>query len=463
MENETRNKSNKPSLFTWDKLKFFYSSFKQIVSSIYNKIRLRRTPIFKSMIISFILLIIGYFVNNSSLFTGENTFKMYLFEKLSHCFDSNENDSIPSIPSDIAYFNIAYDKCLTPVYDGNGDSIGQTQITDRYKINSFLKLLKKCDNYKFVVLDVFLDSIDNDSFQNESLAETIASFGNRIIPVDRDDATFAYPQLKHLTSKAKFNVTKISKAFSRYKYMYGEEATIPLRLYQSLNPNAEYRRIGLLDWANISPYIQDIFSLYFLDNKLIQNSLFLQFDKHSIADEIHYVLDNDSTIVDYAYRYVGEFVGDNIENPEILLSKNVNNKIVIIGELSKDGSDSHSTYMDQKKGSEILVKAYHSICDDLLSVSLTYQLFWFVIFFAVCFTIINDKPLLQRFSITNYISNKLICFLLSLISYSTFLSSAIVLDYFIFNRAYSLVIPILFFTLLKLYIQYKRYDQNCVK
>ncbi|MBQ8422669.1 MAG: hypothetical protein IJY36_00215 [Coprobacter sp.] len=428
-------------------------TFRKRAFYFYNKLEAERKTLFKSTVFSSVLLIIGYFVNNSSLFTGEATFKMHLFENLSLCFDSNDNDSIPS---DIAYFNIAYDKCLSPVFI-NGDSIGLAQISDRYKINSFLKLLKKCDNYKLIVLDVFLDSIDNARFQNDSLAETIVSFGNRIILADRDDATFAYPQLKHLTSKAKYNVTKISKAFSRYKYMYGEEATIPLRLYQCLNSNVEYRRIGLLDWCNISPYIQDIFSLYFLNNKLIQNSLFLQFDKYTIAGYKKVITKDGSKLELYDYYNVGYILDNNIENVDILLSDYIDNKIVFIGDLSKDETDSHSTYMDTKKGSEILVKAYHSISDSLLLVSFPYILFWFIIFSLICFLIISDKPLVQRFKISDFISNKLTCFLISLISYSTLLSLAMLCDYFVFNRSYSLTIPIIFFTLLKLYIQYKKY------
>lgn len=428
-------------------LSVIYNCFLQFCSNFFAL----RKSILISMGFSVMLIIIGYFVNNSSLFTGEAASKMYIFEKLSQCFDNNN-----SVSSDIVYFNVGYDKCLTPVYV-NGDSIGQILITDRNKINSFLKLLKQNGSYKFIVLDVFLDSIDNAHFQKDSLAETLANFDGRIILADRDNATFAYPHLYYLTSKAKYNVTKISKAFSRYKYMYGEDITIPLCLYKNLNPNSEYKRIGLFDWINLSPYIQDVFSLYFLDDQLVQNSLFLHFDEYTIIKS-QKVKSEDGTILDfYDYYNIGEFIDGDMVNADILLSDYVKDKIVVIGDLSGN-SDSHGTYMDTKCGSEILVKAYHSINDNLLSVSFSYILFWFIIFAFVCFLIINDKPLIQRFKISNFISNKLISFLLSLFSYSTLISLAMLYDYFIFNRTYSLVIPITFFSILKLYIQYKRYD-----
>ena len=433
---------------------FLNNFFLNLCSNFLNQ----RKPILISMWFSAILIFIGYFVNNSSLFTGEAASKMFLFEKLSQCLNKN---NIDSAATDIVYFNVAYDKCLTPVYV-NGDSVGQAQITDRQKINAFLNLLKQCNNYKFIILDVFFDSIDNNRFLNDSLPKTLASFDNKIIVADRDAATFAYPQLKHLTSKAKYNVTKISKSFSRYKYMYSDETTIPLHLYKSLNPSSEYKRIGLLDWMNISPFVQDIFSLYFLDGQLIQNSLFLHFDEHSIIKS-QKVQAEDETILDiYDYYNIGEFVGDNMVNANLLLSDYVKDKIVVIGDLSGT-SDSHGTYMDIKCGSEILVKAYHSINNNLLSISFLYLLFWFIIFTFVCLLIISNKPLIQRFKITDYISNKLICFLISLLSYSTLISTAMLCDYFIFERTYSLAIPIIFFSILKLYIQYKRYDQNCIK
>lgn len=433
----------------------FISFVYNCVLQLWTKVSTRKKTILRSMGFSATLIVIGYFINNSSLFTGEAAFKMYMFEKFSKCFDNNSNNSVPN---DIVYFNIAYDRCLTPVYV-NGDSIGLTQVTDRHKLNSFLKLIKRYDNYKFVILDVFLDSIDNSCYKNDSLAETLASFDNRIILADRDNATFAYPHLKHLTSKAKYNVTKISKAFSRYKYMYGDEPTIPLCMYYKQNPNSEYKRIGLLDWVNISPYIQDVFSLYFLDGQLVQNSLFLQFDEYSVAKS-QKVMAEDGTILDlYDYYNVGEFVDDNIVNADILLSDYIKDKIVVIGDLSGN-SDSHGTYMDTKCGSEILVRAYHSLNENLILVSFPYILFWFIIFTIVSYRILSDKPLIQRFRISDYVSNKLICFVISLISYSTLISLAMLIEYFVFNRTYSLTIPILFFTILKLFIQYKKYDKN---
>jgi hypothetical protein len=427
------------------------------ILSLWNKLKLRRKQILFSMGFSCVLIFIGYFVNNSSLFTGEAAHKMYILEKISKYIGIPQSDSIPN---DVVYFNIGYDKCLTPVVV-NGDTVGVTQITDRYKVNSFLKLLRKCNNYKYIVLDVFFDKKDNATFPNDSLCETLSAFGNRIILADRDSTEFAYPQLIYLTAKARFDVTKISKAFSRYKYIINGESTMPLRLYENLNDGVKIKRIGLLDWAVSNPYIKDIFSLYFLDNKLIQNSLFLQFDEYSIAEGTVYETYDDGTrLYLFDYQNGSEFIGNNIENPDILLSDLVNNKIVVIGDLTNGDTDSHSTYMDTKKGSEILVKAYSSINDGLLDVSFAYLLFWFVIFSVVSYIIISDKPILCRFKIFNNISNKFVRFSLSLISYSIIISLAMICEYFIFNRTYSLIIPIILFSILKFYIQYKHYDTS---
>ncbi len=82
----------------------------QFISFVYNcilqlwtKVSSQKKTILRSMGFSATLILIGYFVNNSSLFTGEAAFKMYMFEKLSKCFDNN-NDSVPN---DIVYFNIS--------------------------------------------------------------------------------------------------------------------------------------------------------------------------------------------------------------------------------------------------------------------------------------------------------------------------------------------------------------------
>lgn len=408
---------------------------------LHNKIIIHKKSILKSLITALILIIIGYFWNNSPLFTAESVKRLHFYNRILGAESSKKVSE-----NDIVYFNFAYDRCLVPVIENGIDTVGSTAIIDRHKLNSFLKLIKECDNYRFVILDVILEKTDNDLFENDSLYFTLKSFGDKIVlPKPENHLNFAYPDLLDYTAESYHLGTITSRAFIRYKYIHTNAYSIPLFTYNKLHSQNSIKRLGLFDWLPIDNEIKDVISIYTINNKLCNNSLFLNFDKGSITKPQM-----------FRYQNIGEVLTEPIEPGTRLfgLAETINDKIIVIADLSGK-QDTHVTYMGKKAGAEIIVSALESIENGKIYVSACHQLFWFFVFFVVSFIIYANRLRFDKLFRNRF---KLLSFLLSIISYGTILLIAEFTDYTIFGRVYSITMALAIFTLLKLHVQFKAYE-----
>ena len=134
-----------------------------------------------STILSCILIVIGYFVNNLPIFTGENLDQYFLIQKTSEFLRLS-----PKYEHNDAFFiNVSYDKELVNVNGAGPDGVlGNTPITDRNKLYELLKILKDDSGYKYIVLDIIFDPNEISS-ADSSLFTIIQSMNN--IVIIRDD------------------------------------------------------------------------------------------------------------------------------------------------------------------------------------------------------------------------------------------------------------------------------------
>lgn len=418
--------------------------------------QINRKNIIHSLLCALLLVIVGYFWNNSPIFTAEPIKRLHFYNRILGTESSQNSDN------DIAYFNCAYDRCLVPVIQ-NSDTVGSTAIVDRHTLNAFLKLVKECDNYRFIILDIFLEKTDNDFFENDSLYLTLKSFGDKIVlPTPENHNNFAYPDLIKHTAESYHLGTKTSKAFIRYKYLHSAYPSIPLYTYCKLHSKDHIKRLGLLDWLPINEEIKDAVAVYTFNNKLCHNSLFLNFDNGTIIKPNNYISDkngdtpkNKGKLTEkFSYWNIGKELTEPVEPGTRVsgLANRINDKIVVIADLSGK-QDTHITYMDKKAGAEIIMSAFKSIENGKIYVSAFHQIFWFFVFFIVSLIIHRDRPVFDKL-----FRNKLLSFLFSIISYGTILLIAEFADFAIFGRVYSVTVALLIFTLMKLNIQYKRYE-----
>lgn len=405
----------------------------------------RKTFIF-SLISAFVLIVCNYFVNNASLFTGESTYQYAVFQKI--CSIIGIHDEVDYDDDYIIFFNNSYDKTLIPIYKGdynNKEIVGNNIITDRNKLLKLLDILQETNSYDFVVIDLKFEAEDSTKY-DDALFRTIASMRN-VVFVDHENLPKLAYSLKHKTAKAKYDVTPLVTNFARYKYAYDDSPSVPLYIYNKLNPNRNINRYGFYP-----------FYLYFDNGKLCQNSVFLTFDEDDAASSSVEI--EESFFTQFQYENIGEFV-NRIENSSFpdedkqMFKNRSQNKIIFIGNIKED---IHDTYVGQKTGGQIMFRALKSLEDGKHIVSPFLTICWFAVFFLISLTIITNKPILAL--TRKIVKSKFILFLLSLISYTIILVICSFIEYTLFDRVYSILVPIVYFGFLKLAIQFKTYDNK---
>lgn len=407
----------------------------------------RKKTIF-SLISAFVLIICNYFVNNASLFTGESTYQYAFFQHL--CTIIGIHDEVNYSIDDIIFFNNSYDKTLIPIYKGdyeNKELIGNNVITDRSKLLRLLTILKETNSYDFVVIDLKFDAKDSTEFDT-ALFRTIASMRN-IVFVDYENLPKQAHCLKHKTAKANYEITPLITNFARYKFLYDDAPSVPLYIYNKLNYPHNIKRYGF------SPFY------IYLDNvKLCQNSLFLTFDFDDNTDSKKYSADEieNSFITSFQCENIGEFIKriDNSCTPEEdkeLFKLRSQSKIIFIGNL-KD--DVHDTYVGPKTGGQIMFRAFTSLREGKHLVNPFITLCWLLVFFLISLNIIINRPIVLF--IRKLVKNRFVLFLFSLFSYTIILSICSFLEYILFDRVYSIIVPLIYFSFLKLAIQFKSLD-----
>lgn len=409
-----------------------------------------RKKIIFSLISALILIISSYFANNSPLFTGEIVEQYYSTQKVCSWIGIHRSVNY----GDIAYYNVSYDKELIPAKDKN-DTIGYNVITDRHKLTQFLNLLKRSNKYKYIILDLVFDNKDvskNDSELLKSLEET-----PRLVFVTDENICTAFPELHYKSANASYYITLLSTSFSRYEFSKGDKLSIPLHVYLNIHKDDS------LEWKQ---WGKGPFALYFLDGHLAQNTNYLTFDNTNFNTKSG---DDSEANKSYIANYVN--VGTFLSNEDIYgteglideLDEVTKDKIVIISNLT---SDVHDTYMGDKPGALILARALQTIEEGKLKVSFLHSVYWFCLFFLITLFIIEKIPFQtfvpfakKKWHMNNASFSSIVKFgkfLLSIITFSLFLWISSIFDYVISDRIYSISIPIIYFTLLKLYTQFKQ-------
>jgi len=413
-----------------------------------------KTTLISTLIATF-LTICGYFSNNWGLFTGEDLALHTCIEWHKRICCDNRDDYHGAL-----FINTSFDKELIPVYDKNFE-IGKTEITDRRKLLDFLRLLSQTD-YAYTIIDLrFAEELSHrDSIGKQVDAELfdfIKSMRNCVIATHRN-----IKLIEDLNSKAAladYKSTVTSTNFIRYEY-FDSIPSIPLHVYNEL------QKSNAQDTIN---YSRRIFGLpYFTDGKeLCQNSLFLEFSSNSLAQ--HQIISTEfsgSTFINRnSYKNLGYDFVDYIGClPDTVIVKMIegelkmqgdgdsNNTIVYIGNFLED---LHDTYAGLQPGMIILHKAINALQEDRHIVDPIRFVIQFLFYFILCLFILMDISLINLFP-SNFLSHhQFLVFILQLVSISTILFIAEIIDITVFHITTNLIFATLMFGLLKLYVRFK--------
>lgn len=400
-----------------------------------------------SLLSALFLTIACYFMNNLPVLTGESVLQYQIIQQLCDIFGKHQE---VDYGNNVVYYNTSYDQITVPAIDYHGsiypDTIGVNVITNRKKLADFLDLLEKADKYSFVIVDLAFDENDvspDDSYLYDKI------LGMRDIVVANGDRFRLTPKLKGQNKDAlvSYYVTLASTNLGRYEYSEKDKRSIPLFVYESLYPDKVMKRYGF-----------GRFSLYFSGGKLCQNSNFLTFDDYLSVESDNDINDDlDYSYEELPYDNIGQILNsaDSIEAIIENVASRTDSAIVIIGDIK---NDIHDTYMGEKPGPLIMARALQTLREGKHIVSFWNSIIWFFIFFMISLVIYIDKPVSMYFPVIKKIPYKFVHLLLSLLSYSVVLLLCSFIEYAYFDRVTSLVIPIIYFSILKLVIQYRKLD-----
>lgn len=347
----------------------------------------------------------------------------YLFPR-----ESTVNDSILLI-------DVSYDKIPVKVTDEYDIPIGDIQITDRQKLLELLQELKKRNDYKYILLDVFFGQ-KGKTPQDSALYATICSMDRIVIPCHQGEA-LADSSLKKKAGLADYTTTYKVSGFAKYPYMPDGGISLPLRMYEDMRGRTIRKH-----W------------FFYTDGwQLVRKSIVLTFDVNANS-----AYNEEGEKVWY---YLGADILGNEEERGLLyeIPELTKGKYVAIGAFQ--GDDSHSTYIGSVCGTLINLNAYFSLSHNHHVVSVSLVIILFLAFFVLAYLTLTRQDLHGLAdSITHNQSYKWRTRMMSLsalcswIGYSLFLTILCILTYVLLGEVYEIFITSTMFYLLSLAIKY---------
>lgn len=404
---------------------------------------MKKRSVLYSLVSSLILIFISYFYNNFPLFTGESMFQYYWIQKVCESIGIHKSVNY----GDAVFYNMSYDKMLIPAIDKKSetdiDTLGDYSVTDRLKILTLLQQLEKTDKYKYVILDVVFDKKEPSKY-DDALFSQISKMRN-VVVANHTELNFASPELEKLgkTGLVTFYTTKVSTNFGRIEYTINDKRSLPLVVYENINSGVRMKRYGI-----------GRLSFYTIGGKICQNSSFLTFDDYFVKKN-QSETKNNYYISSEKYINYGKFISNPHLDENLLLkmiSRNTNKKYVVIGDFY---SDVHDTYVGAIPGPIIMMRGLANLEEGGNIVRLSHVLLWFFVFFIINISILYNRPISRSVPIIKNITYKWFHFIFSLFSFGVFLFICSIFEYICGYPIYSLVIIIIYFSLLKVFIQYK--------
>ena len=398
---------------------------------------IKKTHFFASFLLAIGFLVFSYWVTNLRFpLSGEKALLTKL-ELLHNYFWPRENEAIDSV----LFVNVTYDKELRPITDEFGTPSGRTPITDRHKLLRLLKYLKRNDDYKFILLDVFFGD-DVQTEWDEELYATIDSMNRIVIPC-HSDAIIADKRLMQKAGLADYLVTFSESDFVKYPYSCDTAKSIPVMMYEEVTG----RKI-------------EKHGIFYTDGwHLVRSSIVLTFDlraNETYADNGDKIWNNlGMDLLDDSIQELNA-IGDSLLYKQ---PKMTHNKYIVIGAFRGD-DDTHTTFLEEMSGAVINFNAFISLLHGHHIVSATLAVLLFIIFFLLSYLTLSRKRLkdiLEEMAKSSQNKSigpilKMLIWLCSWIGYSLLLSIMCVITYVVLGETYDIFITSTMFYLFNLSI-----------
>lgn len=390
-----------------------------------------RKQIVWSAIIAVGFLIISYCVTNLHFSISGEKALLYRFELVRNYLWPKDNN----VPDSILLVDVSYDKVPVETTDEYGLPVGHIQVTDRAKLLQLLQELKRRNDYKYILLDVFFGQ-NTVTSQDSALYATICSMPRIVIPSHLGEE-LADSALYEKAGLADYTITYKESGFLKYPYLTGSKTSLPLRMYEEMTGRSIHQH-GFL---------------YTDGWKVVRQSVVLTFDVNATKPY------NEKG--EKAWYYLGaDLIGNNeVEGILYNMPELIKDKYIVIGSLQ--GDDNHSTYVGVVSGTLINMNAYLSLLHGHHVVSISLTVILFVAFFVLTYLTLTRQNLRQ---LTDSITEKrnkhfrlylrLLSILCTWIGYSLFLTLLCISTYLLLGEIYDIFITSTLFYLLHLAVKY---------
>lgn len=350
-----------------------------------------KNKILTSLIGAVILLIIGYFTNNQSLFTQERVICYSIGQHLLGDMRRNYKNYDDSV----FYVDVSANKKMYSYKDSTGTLLSFNDwLTDRDVLNQFINCCRKAGGYRYIIVDLRFE-VESNSIIDSTLFSTINNTPNIVIAKNNNrDISYQYID-ENKIAIAEYPIADNLTNFTRFQLYVENEQTIYTKVYQDLSGN-KITKFG---------------ALFFDNNRLCHNSIFTPLEANDkfevITTEQFEEFDEDDIPVTHV-NSVSELL-DSLEINDI--PQYIKGKYVVIGNFKDD--DKHDTYVGDKQGAELVFNAVMNLNNQKHIVNWLFAFVLFVFYFGVIYLISSNKSLKDNLPFIRRSKSKILHFVFS--------------------------------------------------
>lgn len=274
-----------------------------------------------SAIIAVPILVLTLMTNNLRWTLGAEKAKLMWFEHIRRGWGGAVGDS--TLIDSLLLIDVHHDRqFVEDIVSG-----GREAVVNHHHLYRLLKELSEADDYKYIMMDVFLDEgISQPS--DTSLYHLIASMPRIVIP--NAPGIMADSCLLPKVGKAQYGTALWESDFVKYPYWTENETSMPLMMYEEQTDKHVCRN---------GPFLSE-------SGKLVRSSTILTYE-----------VVEDERLMDNRY-YLDMMVSDSTDSPILFEPDMARGKYVLIGDFS---TDRHNTFLGDMSGTLINFNAYLSL------------------------------------------------------------------------------------------------------
>lgn len=387
--------------------------FKTIVEWCLSKIR----RFWDTSLLALFFLLCSYIFSNSDLaFVDDNNVLKWL--KIAQ-YELLSDDEVTEMPDSVIFVNTCYDNSLIEARDSYGRPIGTLKITNRKSLVTLLDWLKTHDNYRYVMLDVGITTLDKTEY-DDSLYNLIADMPR--FAMAKLDTLPIDPRIKDKCYETSYKISAFNSDCVKYPAFIDGKETLPYRAFTDITGRSI---------SKVGPF-------YFEGGHLARRSIY---PNYSLVIRKQYSNDANSFFDESKFYNIesGILKSYTIDEAKYLFD----DKVIVIGDF--DDKDMHPTYVGTLAGPLIQYNVLTSLMHNSHQIPYYLLLFLYVIFFLISDNLLHKRVMPtcdeteRSFKLSNSVSRKIVPIALLSTYYSILLIVLCALIYIITGQAYDIM------------------------